>query len=86
MNDWNYFERNDTGILSLADLFRQDRWLNTNRQRDGNEFQQIEPTLQDFDLVHEGGRLSQPSSEFALTDAGSNPRGLHSLNCGSVVG
>ncbi len=25
MNDWNYFERNDTGILSLADLFRQDR-------------------------------------------------------------
>lgn len=25
MNDWVYFERNDTGILSLADLFRQDR-------------------------------------------------------------
>jgi len=25
MNDSTYFERNDTGILSLADLFRQDR-------------------------------------------------------------
>lgn len=25
MNDWDYFERNDTGILSLADLFRRDR-------------------------------------------------------------
>ena len=25
MNDSSYLERNDTGILSLADLFRQDR-------------------------------------------------------------
>jgi hypothetical protein len=25
MNDSTYFDRNDTGILSLADLFRQDR-------------------------------------------------------------
>lgn len=25
MNDSAYFERNDTGILSLADLFRRDR-------------------------------------------------------------